>query len=803
MRKFLSAGVAAVLALVAIAASADGSAADAHVSLAIESKTLGEALDQWAAQTGYQIVVPNWALAKKLPGATLKGSFDPRAALERLLEDTPLTWALVNERSVLVLEKARSPPAKETPGADDKPPPSRLPVERSGTALERLEEVVVTAQKREEKLQDVPISIAVVDGRKLDRSTARGITETLAQISGVAVSVDAQAPGTLLSVRGVSAPAGYNSGSSPIGYYMDSVPFGFVRMAIVPELNVYDVDRIEVLRGPQGTLYGAGSQNGVVRVLTRDANLTDFEFKAHTAWSQTEDGDGSVRADAAINVPLIEGKLAARAVAGYQDLSGWIDKSARKDANDGRMRNGRIKINAQPTDNLALGLSVWMSRSDLGAPSTGLENRTVPTRDLEPISMVFDLYGLKATYDFPAFSVSSATSYLEYVNDGDNDLSPIGLASIQKTRLSPRTFAEEINLSSTGLGAWRWTAGAIYRDGRDRQFVSRTTTPLPQSIEFTSESWAAFGELTRVLADGHFELTGGVRYFEDQVTTAEESRLGVAPPAQLITTEQRFDSTTPRVVLTWLPRPQTTFYASYSQGFRSGFDQLPTVIAAVPGLPPVQPDLLKNYEVGAKGNLLNGALGYDAAVYYMDWDDVQLPVVVGVGGINRAAAVNGPSASGIGADLALSAIVAERLELTVACSWNDLSVDENMFSGGVLLFERGARLNNSTEYTLGASLNYSVPVGGRGLEAGFSLSGTVTAALETRSLDGATRSVTRGDEIGIGRASFFVQAPDKWTAMLFVDNFNDESGAVFKGTVPAFDSRIRPRTIGVQLDYSF
>jgi outer membrane receptor protein involved in Fe transport len=257
------------------------------------------------------------------------------------------------------------------------------------------------------------------------------------------------------------------------------------------------------------------------------------------------------------------------------------------------------------------------------------------------------------------------------------------------------------------------------------------------------------------------------------------------------------------VVLTWLPRPQTTFYASYSQGFRSGFDQLPTVIAAVPGLPPVQPDLLKNYEVGAKGNLLNGALGYDAAVYYMDWDDVQLPVVVGVGGINRAAAVNGPSASGIGADLALSAIVAERLELTVACSWNDLSVDENMFSGGVLLFERGARLNNSTEYTLGASLNYSVPVGGRGLEAGFSLSGTVTAALETRSLDGATRSVTRGDEIGIGRASFFVQAPDKWTAMLFVDNFNDESGAVFKGTVPAFDSRIRPRTIGVQLDYSF
>jgi outer membrane receptor protein involved in Fe transport len=675
--------------------------------------------------------------------------------------------------------------------------------DESSARVKGLEEVIVTAQKREEKLQDVPISISVVDGKDLDRSTVQGITETLAQIPGVAVSVAGQAPGTLLSVRGVSAPAGYNSGSSPIGYYMDSVPFGFVRMAIVPELNVYDLDRIEALRGPQGTLYGAGSQNGVIRVLTRDADLRKFELKAHTAYSQTEDGGDNVRADAAINIPLIEGKLAARAVVGYQDLSGWIDKPTKKDANDARVRNGRIKINAQPTDSLTIGLSAWMSRSDLGAPTQGLEDRTVPTRDLEPVEMDFDLYGLKVTYDSSTFSVSSSTSYLEYVNDGDNDLSPVGLVSVQKTKLSPRTFAEEINLSSTGDGDWRWTAGAIYRDGSDRQFVTRTGTPLPQSVLFTSESWAAFGELTRVLADGHFELTGGVRYFEDRVTTEEESRLGAVPPAQFITTERKFDSTTPRVVLTWLPAPQATFYASYSEGFRSGFDQLPTVIAAAPSLPPVEPDLLKNYEIGAKGNLLNGALSYDAAVYYMDWDDVQLPLVVLVDGVNRAAAVNGPSASGMGADLALSALFADRLTVAISGSWNELSVDQNVSSGGVLLFEKGDRLNNSTEYTIGASLDYSMPIGSRGLEAGFSMSGTVTAALDTTGLAGPTRIITTGDEIGIGRASFFVQTPDKWTAMLFVDNFTDESGAVFKGTIPAFDPRLRPRTIGVQLDYNF
>src|SRR5690606_2693475 len=123
-----------------------------------------------------------------------------------------------------------------------------------------LEEIVVTAQKREEKLQEGPISISVMSGVELDRSTAQGVTEALTQVPGVAVNVTNQGGGTQMIIRGVTAGGALAAGSSPVSYYVDMVPFGFVRNAIAPDPNAYDLERVEVLRGPQGTLYGASAQ---------------------------------------------------------------------------------------------------------------------------------------------------------------------------------------------------------------------------------------------------------------------------------------------------------------------------------------------------------------------------------------------------------------------------------------------------------------------------------------------------------------------------------------------------------------
>src|SRR5262249_32846561 len=154
---------------------------------------------------------------------------------------------------------------------------------------------------------------------------------------------------TLMAVRGVSAAGSILKGSSPIGYYLDSVPFGFVREAFLPDVGAYDLERVEVLRGPQGTLYGASAEAGGVRGLTHEADVQKFDFKARGSVSTTDGGGTGFRGDAAINVPVVEGKLAVRAVAGYEDVAGWIDRPSKKDANYGDIQTYRLKVNAAPS----------------------------------------------------------------------------------------------------------------------------------------------------------------------------------------------------------------------------------------------------------------------------------------------------------------------------------------------------------------------------------------------------------------------------------------------------------------------
>ena len=332
-----------------------------------------------------------------------------------------------------------------------------------------LEEVIVTAQKHSQRLQDVPIAITVLGGGELDAFTGEGVSEALTLVPGLATTESVQSGGTQLAMRGVAAGGPLFSGSSPIAYYLDSVPFGLIKTAITPDSNPYDLDRIEVLRGPQGTLYGASAQNGVVRVLTKDANLEDFELKARTSLSSTEDGTESYRGDVAVNVPVIAGKLGIRAVAGYDDQGGWIDRPTGEDANDAQISNFRFKANAQPTDSLSIGLSAWLSRGDYGAPSfADDQGRNAATMD-ESISADYDLYGLRVVYDFAAFTLTSSTGYIDYQNDSALDLLPFGAPGLAlSTVLDSEVLSEELILSSEQNETWRWSLGGMYRDGEDR-----------------------------------------------------------------------------------------------------------------------------------------------------------------------------------------------------------------------------------------------------------------------------------------------------------------------------------------------
>jgi len=321
----------------------------------------------------------------------------------------------------------------------------------------------------------------------------------------------------------------------------------------------------------------------------------------------------------------------------------------------------------------------------------------------------------------------------------------------------------------------------------------------------TSQSYAVYGELTRLFMNGRWELTAGARYFEDKV--AERELPSGSSTSTLYRASDKFSKTTPRVVLTWHPDSQKTLYASFSEGFRSGVIQ--DISTARLGFGPIGPDTLKNYEVGAKGALLDGRVEFDAAVFYLDWQKIQQqtsapsPIFPD---IQTTVLINGTSASGAGIDVGLSARPVEGLTVSLNGSWNDLSMDGQVISAGVVLFDKGERPTFSPELTVGGSLAYQFPLTASGLKGRFSAGANYISPMDFRTVIG-TLQIARSDAMLIGRTSFALEFPNRLTATLFADNVNNETGSPSRTPyalgIADWDSRLRPRTIGVQFDYQF
>ena len=664
---------------------------------------------------------------------------------------------------------------------------------------------MVSAQKREERLQDVPISISVLGGSELDKFTTEGLLDALGRVPGVITTSASGAGGggAQLTVRGVSAGGVVFSGSSPIAYYLDSVPFGLVKSAIVPDSNIYDLERIEVLRGPQGTLYGASAQIGVVRILTKDPDLSEFGLKARASFSGTDNGGENHGADLAVTVPIVEGRLAASAVVGYEDMSGWIDKPNEDDVNDAQLRNLRLKVRGQPTNTLSIDLLAWLSRSDYGAPSGSTDEQTRSDPQDESASSDYDVFAFKLGYEASRFSITSTTSCIDHQSGNKLGLLPFGLPGVTlTTNLESTVLTEEIIINSSQSGSWRWSVGGIYRDAED--LTDQFGLGSDFNVTDKSESFAVFGEVTRAWLDGRVELTGGLRYFEDDVTGIENERSSPAGPPGLIVTNETFDKVSPRAVLSWHPQTNSTIYISYAEGFRSGFNQDPNVIRDAPEFPPVKSDNLKNYEVGGKGVLAGGRLGYEAALYYLDWSDVQQTLSVLSEGNPVTALVNADSASGLGLEVAVFAQPMDGLELGINFGWNDLAADNNLVTAGKSLYDKGDRLSFSPEYVAGASASYAFPLTDR-YQATLSTSANYFSEVTYRnSLAPGVVNIDVGESQVVARIDISIDSPKGWTATAFVDNVNNEDGqgpGLFG--IPDWTQRVRPRTFGLQVEYRF
>lgn len=669
----------------------------------------------------------------------------------------------------------------------------------SSRAQPALEAVVVTAQKREERLQDAPLSVGVLSGEDLEGGGITGLTDALSRVPGVATQTGTISGGTVISIRGVSAAGALFNGSSPIGYYLDSVPFGLVKSAIEPDPQAYDLQRVEVLRGPQGVLYGASAENGLVRVLTHPADLSSFDFKARGIFSGTDNGRRNYSGDAAINIPLIENKLAIRAVVGYENVGGWIDSAVGKNVNYASLRNYRIHLNATPTDDLSVEVTSWSSRNDYAAPSSGLSNYNNNAITDQPIQTNFDAEGLQVGYRLPWATLTSQTSYLRYTNDSYVDLTPLlppSLRTALTTQLQSHVFSQEVNLVSADIKPWRWSAGLFYRDDLDHQYQN---IPLldPNPLYYTSgsKSWALYGEVGRRFFEDQWELAVGGRYFHDDVTVTGNDYF--VSTVKSYDRSDTFNAATPRVTLSWYPSTDLSAYASYAQGFRSGFAQDVQVAIVDPQYPPVKPDRLHNYELGFKGTLFQ-KVSYEAAVFYMDWRDVQFPTNVLINSVPSSVILNATSASGPGFEIGVTTQPLAGLSLGIDYTWNQLETDAPLYTattdGPSLLIGKNARLPYSPKYVAGTFVSYEAQLGSTGWIARWSASGNYTSAMSIYPLQ-------TGDPVVDVRSRLEFAAPKHWTVSAFVNNLTNANPGVIPNAVPIWTSRVQPRTAGLQVEY--
>jgi iron complex outermembrane recepter protein len=670
-------------------------------------------------------------------------------------------------------------------------------------AQETLQEVVVTAEKRTELLRNVPVPISVLRGRDLDKSTVEGVSEALNVVPGVATTETYLGGGTNIQMRGVTAGFPLYAGQSTVAYYLDSMPFGLVRSAVGPDADVYDLERIEVLRGPQGTLYGASALNGVVRILTEDPHLTAFDFKARALGSYTENSNGNYRGDAMANVPIIPGALAARATVGYLHDDGWIDQPDKKDANYTDVATYRLKVKGQPTQRLTIDLETWLSRTNSGAPNLGYTWDKSHTFLNEPTLTNYDVYGMKVQYAAENFTVTSQTSHLTYSNAGTLALDIPGFeipGSVFFASIASGITSEELDLQSTQLGAWRWSAGAMYRKGTEGRVQSYTVLQIP-TIQYldTSKSYAVYGQLTRLFLSDRLAITLGLRDFHDDISQQDQ----LAPGAPYVPASSTAHANTPTEMIAWHATPRLMFYESFSEGFRSGFPQDEDVLAAYPEFPPVKPDTLDNYELGAKGSTADDRVAFDASIYHMDWKDVQLELSVPIHGVPYVADVNGANALGNGVDLALVLRPLDNLTISPNISWNDLAMGGDVLSNGQVLFRKGDRPSGSIGTTGSLAVAYSFAIGTGGMSGTFSMSAQYSSPQSYRFLAGTGVVVQSGNSIVTSSANFQITV-NHWTYTLYGNDLNDEHGIVarvFSGDITDWESRVRPLTVGIEAEY--
>ena len=678
-----------------------------------------------------------------------------------------------------------------------------------------LEEIMVTALKtgRATRRMDTPLAISALGGEDIEGQNVENLKEVIGQVGGLSITNIGEQL-NIIQIRGVSSLIG----DSSVGFYLDDLSFSQIGQNLTPEINPFDLDRIEVLKGPQGTLYGASASGGVVRVLTKEPVMNEMQFKFDGGISYTEDASENYRGNVAVNVPLVEDKMAARLVVGARDSSGFYSNplAGEDEINDSETVNARLRVLFTPTDRLTLKGSVWYYDIEVGSQIGADDdyNRPIdPSIPHEDQKVDYIVANGVVEYDFGNALFYSATSYMDMDNHQTFAVFPLPLPTLFHAIQPYESINNETRISSNFDSPFQLTLGFYYNHA-EMPTTSLQETFAPPSLgsvgddKNETEQWAVFGQVQYAFSE-RWEATVGLRYFEDERNIesrdpAQSFLLGLLGVSS--TRDADFNDVSPRFNLAYSFEDGGIAYATVAKGFRSGILNGTTNVAfpTLAGLmvpSEVKEETIWNYELGLKQEWMDGDFLLDIAGYYSEVDELQFNIVdfgviPGAGLQVLSWFNNAGKAEVYGVDWGLIYRGIEGLSLTVSGNWNsaEYEADNAPVASGP-----GDRLQFSPEWTLAFSADYTrpLPAMNANLVAGVNLQHVSERYEYTIGTEFVSDEITSVDaRIGIDF--------DNWGITFNVANLFDEDDAVTVLTnSPHLPQRLRPRTYGINLHFDY
>lgn len=692
--------------------------------------------------------------------------------------------------------------------------------ESSGNVLE---EIIVTAQKREESAQDIPMSLYALTGEALEVQGISNVQDLTSVLAGVYVA--AINPGQMnLTIRGISDISGSNQASPVNGFYLDETVISYVP-GFMPELNLWDLKRVEVLRGPQGTLFGEGSVGGLLRVITKKPDSTQFFGRYQVGLTSTEGGGNGYSALASINAPLQKDVLAMSIAASYTKSPGWIDVPDlnEKDINESDLTNARIALRYTPSEALTVDAFYLHNEADgydNGATEPGildpasLAPGTSGVNALSPVNAKLDVGSLTISYDFGAATLVSASAITNQESYTDRDFSA-GLplffgdpeATGHQTYLTEsRAFTQELRLVSNGDDRLDWTIGAFY-DDEDRDVTEGNYFSIPafgglmdtlstHSIQ-TGSSWAVFGEMDYELTEA-LSAKVGVRYFSEDKdfsnTQLTSSVLfGTTAGDQVVGSDSASD-TSPMFSLSYELTPESLVFARVAKGFRSGGSNIVPLEQYPYANADYDPDSLWSYEIGLK-TVFEAGWYVNAYVFLYDWSDLQLPFSTddNIYGYTD----NAGSATSKGGELEIGGFLTDNWMLGVAYSYAKSTIDSDVFDeAGNLVAADGNHIPQSPESKLSLTTNYTTPITDA-LDLGIDGRYRIMSSFFSDSANLLENDDSKDLFLSVG-------VTGGWgTVRLYGNNLLDRDDSLAKyrpiGALPfVYVNYVRPRTFGIE-----